>query len=77
MIAVAVKPVPGPKLSFDVAVPEPLFESHISSPAARLNLIQYDVTGDGKRFLVVVSGVLASSSPPLTVVVNWNAGLKK
>jgi hypothetical protein len=33
--------------------------------------------GDGKRFLVVTSGVLTSSSPPLTVVVNWNAGLKK
>jgi len=77
MIAVAVKPIPGPKLSFDVAAPEPLFDSHISSQLGRLNLFQYDVTGDGKRFLVVTSGVLASSSPPLTVVVNWNAGLKK
>jgi eukaryotic-like serine/threonine-protein kinase len=77
MVAAPVKPTVGPRLSFDVAVPEPLFESHITSSLARLNLFQYDVTSDGKRFLVVTSGVLTSSSPPLTVVVNWNAGLKK
>ena len=77
MVAVVVKPTPRPRLSFDVAVSKPLFESHISSQLARLSLFQYDVTGDGKRFLVVTTGVLASSSPPLTVVVNWNVGLKK
>jgi hypothetical protein len=37
---------------------------------------EYDVTADGKRFLINTDGKV-SSSPPLTVVVNWNAALKK
>jgi len=37
---------------------------------------QYDVTADGKRFLVTTTAA-GASAPPLTVVVNWTAGLKK
>jgi len=36
----------------------------------------WDVSGDGERFLVNVP-VIKSSSVPLSVVVNWTAGLKK
>jgi hypothetical protein len=35
-----------------------------------------DVTADGERFLVNAP-VIKSSSVPLSVVVNWTAGLKK
>jgi len=39
---------------------------------------KYDVTADGKRFLINTPGALdAASSPQLTVVTNWVAGLKK
>ena len=42
---------------------------------------QYDVTADGKRFLVDSNTSAAASpthsAPPLTVMVNWNAGQKK
>ena len=78
MTAVAVKIAPGSKSSFELGVPVPLFDSHIV-PAGSIAGVssQYDVTADGKRFLVVTSGVGAASSPPLTVVVNWIAGLKK
>jgi len=34
----------------------------------------YEVTGDGQRFLV---SRLAGGMPPITVVVNWQAGLQK
>jgi hypothetical protein len=34
------------------------------------------VTSDGKRFLVHGTAT-PNSSPPLTVVLNWNAGLRK
>ena len=37
---------------------------------------QYDVTADGKRF-VVATNVATASTPTLTVVVNWNSGLRK
>ena len=55
----------------------PLFDSHMVAPGTNIdNLFQYDVTADGKRFIVVTNDVSAAV-PPLTVVVNWNAGLKK
>ena len=37
---------------------------------------QYDVTADGQRFLVNTS-VEQKVSSPITVVLNWTAGLKK
>ena len=39
-------------------------------------VFEYDVTADGKRFLVDTNTATASA-PPLNVVVNWNAGLNK
>jgi len=45
---------------------------------ARDVLYEYDVTPDGKRFLVLTTNAPApASAPPLTVVVNWSAGIKK
>jgi len=35
----------------------------------------YDVTHDGKRFLIDVAG--EGSSAPITLVVNWTADLKR
>jgi Tol biopolymer transport system component len=39
----------------------------------------FDVTGDGQRFikLVQASGTADGASTPITVVVNWQAGLRK
>jgi hypothetical protein len=34
---------------------------------------QYAVTGDGRRFLVLES--VEHSSSPMTLVINWTAGL--
>ncbi len=55
----------------EVSQPHPLF---------RLNLVgenasHYAVTRDGKRFVAIVSG--QESSPPLVLVQNWTAELKK
>ena len=74
MMAVMVKAVTEPKRFFETGAPMPLFESHIVEAGAFLTF-QYDVTADGKRFLVDTN--TAASAPPLTVVVNWTAGLKK
>jgi Tol biopolymer transport system component len=80
MMAVAVKAaIYGPKPVFEPGTPEPLFNSHVGGIAGSANAgFQYDVTADGKRFLVSTTGLAASASaPPLTVVVNWSAGLRK
>jgi len=75
MMAVAVKAVTGAKPSFEPATPQPLFNADVMALGYSV-VLEYDVTADGKRFLVDTTGGSASA-PPLTVVVNWDAGLKK
>jgi eukaryotic-like serine/threonine-protein kinase len=76
MMAVPVKAVaPGGKPSFEAGTPVVLFDTHIVHTGNDTQL-QYDVTADGKRFLINTTGG-AASSPPLTVVTNWYAAMKK
>jgi hypothetical protein len=76
MNAVSVRAVMEPKHSIELGAPVPLFETHIAvNPTT--GAFQYDVTADGKRFLVTTNVSAAAAAPPLTVVVNWTAGLKK
>ena len=76
MMAASVRAVPGSKPSLELSTPVALFESHIMNSPGTRGVFQYDVTADGKRFLVVTNNV-AATTPPLTVAVNWSAGLKK
>jgi hypothetical protein len=72
MMSVAIKASMSPKPSFEAGTPQALFDSHMLTG----NVIhQYDVTSDGKRFLIntVPEG---GSAPELNVVVNWRAGAK-
>jgi Tol biopolymer transport system component len=73
LTAVAVKGSAGAKPSFEVFGSKELFEAQIVATGS--NAYEYDVTADGKRFLVNTNNVGASA--PLTVVVNWSAVLKK
>jgi len=75
-MAVAVKAIAGARPSFEAGTPVALFDAHMvhSAIAARF---EYDVTADGKRFLIDVENASGAASPPLTVVTNWTAGLKK
>jgi Tol biopolymer transport system component len=76
MMAASVRAVPGVKPSLEPAKPVALFDSHIIKSPGTSGVFQYDVTTDGKQFLVVTNNV-AATTPPLTVVVNWSVGLKK
>jgi Tol biopolymer transport system component len=75
MMVVAVKAVPG-KPSFEPGAPQPLFEARLARAPSN-PLFEYDVTRDGKRFLLNTTGIGSTSAPFLNVVVNWDAGLKK
>jgi len=57
--------------------PVALFPSHIIAGETTGRVFQYDITGDGKRFLVVTSNISGAAAPPLTVWLNWNSGLKR
>lgn len=77
MAVPVLKAVPGAKPEFEAGAPIALFDAHIARSTSGV-LPLYDVTKDGKRFLIeraVASGT--ASSPTLNVVVNWNAASKK
>jgi hypothetical protein len=75
LYAVVVKMAERPKPSFGAGTPSALFEPHIIGTPINM-AFQYDVTADGKRFLVNTTRG-AEAAPSLTVVANWDAGLKK
>jgi dipeptidyl aminopeptidase/acylaminoacyl peptidase len=60
---------------FEASVPHPLFSTTILQVAQNL-IFLYDVTADGRRFLIntVPAGGVSSA---VNVVVNWQAGLKR
>jgi Tol biopolymer transport system component len=65
----------GGKPFFEPGTPVTLFDVNLANPDSAV--YQYDVTGDGKRFLVNTSAGPAEAAAPLTVVMNWQAGLRK
>jgi Tol biopolymer transport system component len=56
---------------FEVGAPKPLFDTHITSGPQ----VRFDVGPDG-RFLIPVQSE-PTATLPMTVVVNWTAGLRK
>ncbi len=60
--------------TFRPSPPRPLFNSHPANASA--NGYEYAPAQDGQRFLVTTVKTEGESSP-ITVVVNWTAGLKK
>jgi eukaryotic-like serine/threonine-protein kinase len=54
---------------FQAGIPKPLFK-------VPSGLVYWDVASDGKRFLMPVPGA-SNAAVPFTVVLNWQAGLKK
>jgi eukaryotic-like serine/threonine-protein kinase len=56
--------------AFQAGVPKQLF-------ALPPNVGDWDVTADGKRFLAAVPPVQQTAQTPITVVLNWEAGLKR
>jgi Tol biopolymer transport system component len=65
--------VSGKGAGFDVGVVKQLFATRIVTFAG---FYQYDVSADGQRFLINTTPE-QSASAPITVVLNWTAGLKK
>jgi serine/threonine-protein kinase len=55
--------------AFEAGVPQQLFVTQADNG--------WDVTGDGKRLLLAVPEVQHATQVPITVVLNWQAQLKK
>jgi hypothetical protein len=56
--------------AFQAGVPKQLF-------ALPPNVVDWDITADGKRFLAAVPPVQQTTVTPITVVLNWQAALQK
>jgi Tol biopolymer transport system component/predicted Ser/Thr protein kinase len=76
MAAPVNKAVPGVNAMFEPGTPTALFEAHVLHSGAS-RYFEYDVTADGKRFLINTTGAAGASVPLLTVVTNWLAALRK
>jgi hypothetical protein len=65
--------------TLEVGTPVPLFSARmLGGPSTVAGFrAQYDVTADGQRFLLNVPVDEDASSPTITVVLNWAAGLRK
>ena len=61
------------ELGFKASVPKALFQVPIYGDDSAPSLFRWDTTADGKRFLV---DTVESSPEPLTMVLNWMAGVK-
>ena len=59
--------------TFHAGIPKMLFDTRMSLP---FYWTSYDVSADGRRFLIPLP-LQQESSLPMTVVLNWMAGLKK
>jgi eukaryotic-like serine/threonine-protein kinase len=72
MMAVPVKTGTG----FDAGTPEALFQANPREILATSELVTYDVDRSGQRFLINTQ-VKRADTQPISVVLNWDAGLKK
>ena len=70
LMAVDVKP----GATFEAGVPRPLFDTRVLTLTDFRN--HYVVTADGQRFLICSTDEV-TSAPPISVVLNWSAGLKR
>jgi Tol biopolymer transport system component len=62
---------------FKAGIPKALFAVSVWAGASTRNVTRYDVTADGKKFLISVPLAAAGAPAPITVVLNWTALLKK
>ena len=60
--------------AFETGVPKPLFRFATAAGGSAFH--NYAVSSDGQRFLVVAASA-SEKSVPMTVVLNWQAALKK
>ncbi|HEY2943079.1 MAG TPA: hypothetical protein VGN09_11670, partial [Vicinamibacteria bacterium] len=68
LMAVEVKTEGG----FEVGVPTPLFDTRMKLAPGR----QFDASADGKKFLLNAVN-LEDGASPITLVINWPAGLRR
>ena len=60
----------------DAGMPMALFQAHPRQPVSAVDVFTYDVSRDGRRFLIITQ-VEHSGASPMSVILNWPAQLRK
>jgi serine/threonine protein kinase len=60
--------------AFEQGTPKALFKTHLAMVGPTFLGIQYDVTADGQRFLI---NTPVGQAPPVSVILNWTAEVKR
>ena len=72
MMAVAAKTAG----NFEAASPITLFQTHLGQPISSYDLVSYDVTADGQRFLINTK-VDEPNVAPLSLILNWTSEMER
>jgi dipeptidyl aminopeptidase/acylaminoacyl peptidase len=62
---------------FRAGIPKPLFDAPVLGGTDALGVIDWDVSPDGSRFLVLTNQSADTSGTPISVIVNWQELLRK
>ena len=72
MMAVAVKK----DSNFEVGPPLALFQTHPRQPFSAIDMVSYDVTRDGQKFLINTK-VDEANAAPLSIILHWASEMEK
>jgi Tol biopolymer transport system component len=61
---------------FDSATPAALFQTHRRQPISSQDVFSYDVSKDGKQFLIADKSAKAEATPP-SIYLNWTSELQR
>jgi Tol biopolymer transport system component len=62
--------------ALEARTPLVLFQTHIRQPVSAMDVFSYDVSADGRRFLVNTK-VDEPGAAPVSIILNWTAALQK
>jgi len=62
--------------SFEPGSPAALFQTHRRQPISSQDILSYDVSADGQRFLIATK-VDEGNASPLSVLLNWASAMEK
>ena len=71
LVSVEIKTAP----HFEAGAPRKLFTARVSILVGAYSRPGYDVSPDGKRFLINTVGRAPEQTAPITVVLNWRGGI--
>jgi Tol biopolymer transport system component/predicted Ser/Thr protein kinase len=62
--------------NFESGSPVALFQAHLRQPISAMDVVSYDVSADGQRFLVNTK-MQESNPAPMSIILNWRSELDK